>query len=969
MLDYIKVPATTPSEAYLQYITDIGIRKKYGDNLPQDVIDRLNTEYGVIIPNRFSDYILIIWDIHEFCRTPERVRAFCKKKGIEPPPDGIIPIGPGRGSVGGSIVCYAIGIHKCDPLLFNLYFERFLNPERIAYPDIDFDISQRYRHIGLAYIADTYGVDHVSQIITFGTLSCKTALHDVLVAARVSNSVINEVKSTIPDEPKITFSDVENDDKFIKAMQSIPFPDAMVTVDQSNINRITNSGNKLPPDVMKDIMPVVMGIVPSVDVNIKSTWTWQKALSVMKSIEKLSKNESMHAAGVVIAPTVLADSVPLMCKDGHTMICQYDMRSVEEIGFLKMDCLGLRTVDVNHDCCRLIREWHDPSFDMDNIPYNDADTIKMINDGDTVGIFQIESTGFTQMMQQIDIGGKEVERFKDRRYELLSTIEKTRGLEIKDFMWISAGIALYRPGPLDAVIEGKTMVQHLIDRKLGKEPIMYLFPEEKSYLEETYGVLVYQEQVMARVRAMTGCTLGRADILRKAMGKKNPVLMKEQMDWFKGAASKFEFTKANINKEQIIERAAYEITTFSRYGFNKAHTVEYGHICYYNAYFKKHYPAIFYTALLNSESDPKRHIIIIRDMLNHGIQLLPPTINDSHVDFTLVDDSTIRFGLSAIKNMGKNAMPVIMEDRAKRGRFESVDEFRIRIPATVCNITGMSNLAKCGAFDEFIESSGFGNRASLVESLVPMCNAIKKHTAKKPKKPAPTVDEVLAKYHDGKITYEYVKAEDDVIQYAIWEKEILKYYISAHPIDAYEDEIRRWTAIQDVEMDQLPDEFYIAGFVEGCHETIIKKEGRNKGKPMGFITIGTAFRTYEGTMFPGIYESCLPYIKDGEPVVMKGKRNTYKDAVTIQVEYLRKMSNSGIRDCPECHIRLHSVSDIMNLMALRQMFNEYPGMTKVIVHVIYGHNDLSIACRQPISLNDRIIGFVESFADLSYKPN
>lgn len=963
---------------YLKRLVMEGAHRRYGDVIPPEVIDRINLEYETIIPNKFDSYILIIWDIYNFCKTPERVREFCQRHGIIPPEDGIIPLGPGRGSVGGSMVCYCLGIHDCDPLLFGLFFERFLNSERIAYPDIDWDVSQKYRHIAIAYIAETYGHENVAQIITYGTLSAKTVANEVLKAACVPQGMITAVKQAIPEEPKITISDVEGDEKFMSAMQGCYFPDTKAQVTKQNVMRILENGTyirednqKLNAQNTKELMDVMNGIKDVGFIDIKSTWTWEKALHVMKRLEGLNKHESTHAAGVVVSPEELESNVPLFRKDGDGVLaCQYDMKALEAIGYLKMDSLGLRTVDVNHDAERLVRKWYNKDFVLDNIRYDDADAIKLINDGDTIGIFQIESSGFTQMMQQLDIGGYEVERYKDRDMANMPTIMKQRGDEIKQYMWIAAGVAMYRPGPLDAVVEGKTMVQHLIDRKTGHEPVVYMFPEEKGYLEETYGVLVYQEQVMARVRQMTGCSLGRADILRKAMGKKDPVLMKEQMDWFTAAALEHNFS-ANIkdqhHKEQIVDRAANEIKTFSRYGFNKAHAVEYAKICYQNAYLKAHYPTAFYAALLNSEaSDPKRQIVIIRDMLEHNVNLLPPTVNESEAEFTMTNVDTIRFGLGAIKNIGGRAIGSIFSDRAQRGRYKSVADFRARVPSTDCTVVGMTNLAKCGAFDDLLGDM-FDCRATLVESMKGLCDAIGKIKRKKPKADrAPTVDEVLLKLPN--VTWQIIKAEDDPIQYSIWEKEILKYYISAHPIDAYKDEIRRWTAVEDVEPEDLPKEFYIAGFIDGCHETVIKKEGRNKGKKMGFVTIGTAYRAYEATMFPGVYESCLPYIKDGAPVVLKGKKDTYKGDVSIQAIYIRNMTNSGIRDCPECHIRMDSPT-FQQLLQLKSLFDQHPGTTTVFIHTVDGYNDVTIQCGQKIALNDHIIDYVESIAELSYKPN
>ena len=297
-------------------------------------------------------------------------------------------------------------------------------------------------------------------------------------------------------------------------------------------------------------------------------------------------------------------------------------------------------------------------------------------------------------------------------------------------------------------------------------------------------------------------------------------------------------------------------------------------------------------------------------MLKHGIELLPPDINESFTDFEMTNEMVIRFGFSAIKQLGERA-PYIIEDKMKNGLYGCVEEFRLRIPSSILNKTVMTNLAKCGAFDSLLQNdcsdTQFDSRATLVATMPAICDALNKLRRKKnSNSPAPTADEALSRWENGAGSYSVIRGVDDPIQYSIWEKEILKYYVSAHPIDKYEAEIRRWGAIQDTEDELLPSEMYIAGFIEGCHETVIKKEGRNKGKKMGFVTIGTAFRTYEATMFPGIYESCLPYIKDNEPVVLKGRRNEYKGNVTIQAEYIRSMSNEGIRDCPECHIRLNN---------------------------------------------------------------
>jgi len=362
--------------------------------------------------------------------------------------------------------------------------------------------------------------------------------------------------------------------------------------------------------------------------------------------------------------------------------------------------------------------------------------------------------------------------------------------------------------------------------------------------------------------------------------------------------------------------------------------------------------------------------VVIRDMLKHGVNLLPPLINESGREFTMTDGDTVRFGLAAIKNVGAKALDVIVNERDIRGPFKCVEDFRLRVQATVCNVTAMTSLAKCGAFDVILHDSlvDMGNRATLVASMKSICEAMGKITKKKNKNtPAPTVEQALTKFRSGVVTYAITPTDEDKIEYSIWEKDILKYYISAHPIDAYTDEMRRWTSIGDVEPDDLPNEFYIAGFFEGCHETIIKKEGRNKGKAMGFVTVGTQYRTYEATLFPGIYESCLPYMKSGNAVVLKGKRDNYKGKTTIQGIYMRHMMNSGIRDCPECHIRLYAPT-MLELVTLKQMFDEHPGMTQVFMHIVDGYDDITIQCNGMIALNDRIINYCDTIGKISYKP-
>jgi DNA polymerase-3 subunit alpha len=958
----------TEQDRYLIHLANEGAKRIYGNPIPKYIVERMRMELDVITNNKFTDYILMIWDIHDFCRSKNRVTAFCEQHGYEVPEHGVIPLGPGRGSVGGSTICYVIGIHECDPILFGLYFERFLNPERIAYPDIDFDISARYRYLVIAYIANRYGTEHVAQIITYGTLAAKTACEETLKAANVPSSYIKILKDIIPEDPEITLADMEKNDKFVKTLKSTVFPDYEITIDATMARRILSNDKRAAScNMTDDQLQAIIDTNTQCKYVVHSSWDWDKALRIMKRLEGLKKHESSHAAGVVVAPVVLNENIPLMRKSGTgSLASQYDMVSLEQIGYLKMDALGLKTVDANFDAGQLVRKWYDQNFDMGRIRLDDNKAMNLIRSGDTVGIFQMESTGFTQMMQDLQIGSPELYRkVRDFVYD----IEKQRGIEIQDFMWIAAGIALYRPGPLDAVVDNKTMVQHLIDRKLGKEPTVYMFPEEESYLSETYGIMTYQEQVMARVRQMTGCTYGRADMLRRAMGKKDAVAMRKEMDWFEEHAMACDFTKMPLSPEakiQMVRRAIEEIKTFARYGFNKSHAVEYAFNCYRSVYFKANYPVAFYTALLNSNDDPKHRANYIRDMVKHDVSLLPPLVSRSNASFTMTAKDTVRFGLSAIKGIGDKGMQSILAEKVAHGAYHSVEEFRVRVPATLINKTAMVSLAKCGAFDDILSKGqiDFRNRMTLVNNIEQLCESISKFKARKSNKDI-SDSELMSRIIDSDILVIESYYDDDKIQYAQWEKELLNFFISAHPIDAYADEIRRWTAIDDMDEVDLPNEFYIAGFVASCHETIIKKEGRNKGKPMGFVTIETASRSYEATLFPGIYESCLPYISTGNPAVLKGKRDVYKDKITIQGVYMRNLMNTGIRDCPECHIYASDIN-IVSMMELRNLFGKFPGITQVNLYIRSGYNELQLRPAQTISLNDYLIRFIEDNIGMLY---
>ena len=587
---------------YLKKLTDDGIRKRYGDNIPDEIWKREEYELGVINKMGYTDYFLIVWDYVHFAKSHD------------------IPVGPGRGSGAGSIVAYAIEITDIDPIKYGLIFERFLNPERISMPDFDIDFDYEKRQDVIDYVSRKYGHDHVSQIITFGTMSARMVIRDVARVLDVSYAEADKLAKMIPNELHITIKKALEQNKELKDLYE--------------------GNNEI-----------------------------HSLLDIAMALEGLPRQASTHACGIIIAREPVVNYVPLYARD-DIISTQFIMTTLEELGLLKMDFLGLRTLTVIRDAIDLVKKNKgiDVEFDKE---MNDPKVYKLWQDGDSIGIFQFESQGMTNFMKEL----------------------KPDCLED-----IIAGVSLYRPGPMD-------QIPRYIANKKDPDHAVYTHESLKPILSVTYGCMVYQEQVMQIVRDLAGYSLGRADLVRRAMGKKKlDVMAKERENFVHGKIDE----NGNVEipgciRNGIDEASANkifdEMAEFAKYAFNKSHAACYAVVAYRTAYLKAYYPAEFMAATLNSflgnlDKIPQ----YIDECKSLGIQILKPEINKSSTKFT-VEDLGIRFGLGSIKNVGLAAVDSIVREREENGKYKDFTDFCERIYGEAVNKKCIESLIKAGAFD------------------------------------------------------------------------------------------------------------------------------------------------------------------------------------------------------------------------------------------------------------------------------
>lgn len=694
-----------------------------------------------------------------------------------------IVVGPGRGSAAGSIIAYILNITDIDPLKYDLIFERFLNPERIQVPDIDTDFTDIRRDEVVAYVREKYGEDRVAQIITFGTMAARAAIRDTTRALGQPYSAGDQIAKLIPFNTSLG--------------------DALKTVDE-----------------LKDLY----------DRNEDA----KKIIDNAMKLEGTARHSSVHACGLVIAPEPLVNFMPLQRAPGETqIITQFEMHSVEDIGILKMDMLGLKNLTIIEKTLRLIKENEGVDIDIKKIPLDDPAAFKPFQLGETTGIFQFESQGM-------------------RRY-----LKELKPTELED---VIAMVSLYRPGPMD-------LIPTYINRKFGKEPITYLHPKLKPILEKTYGIGIYQEQMMRIARDLAGFSLPEADTLRKAIGKKIQKLLDEQQ----------ERLVSGMVKNGIDQKTAQKIwelfPPFARYGFNRSHAACYAMISYETAWLKSHYPVELTTSLLNiAGGDTERINFIVNEGKRLGIKVLAPDINSSFQNFTVEEDldspsgKSIRFGLLAIKNVGSNIVDFIIEERTRNGPFADLAEFIIRVNHRDLNKKSLDSLIKAGVFDSFGLKRGqlIGN----LENIVKFSQASRQN--------AGSSQTNLFGGAASLISLKLEPAEPfDKNTMLAWEKDLLGLYVTDHPFSTYAEQAKKLCRpIKEVieVADKKEITVRAAGIVASIQKIITKR-----GSPMLFVKIEDLSGEIEILVFPSVLETTPMLWQTGKAVVLEG-RLSWKDS-------------------------------------------------------------------------------------------
>ncbi|HEY2046488.1 MAG TPA: DNA polymerase III subunit alpha [Candidatus Udaeobacter sp.] len=796
-------PAGKTREEYLRELCYQGLRARYGERALADSELSRRLEYELGVLEK-TGFVSYLLIVWDFIH-------FAKGKGI--------PVGPGRGSAAGSIVAFVLGITDIDPLQFGLIFERFLNPDRVSPPDIDVDFCEARRGEVLEYVRQKYGERRVAQIITFGKLKAKSVVRDVARVLGWSYRDADRIAKMIPNELNITLETAAAKNAELKRAIATEAPT-------------------------------------------------RQLFEHAKLLEGLSRNAGVHAAGVVIADRDLSDYIPL-CHDGRgiDVISQYAMGPLNDLGLLKMDFLGLKTLTVIEDTLALIRK-RDPNFSLKDIALNDAAAFALYNRGETIGLFQMESGGMTSLSKQFD-----VKKLDD----------------------IIALIALYRPGPMELIPE-------YVKAKKGITPIKYLHPLLEDICADTYGVMIYQEQVMAAASKLAGYSLAQADLLRRAMGKKDKEKMaKERRNFIEGCArtNKIPEKKANAIFD-LLEK-------FAGYGFNKSHSAAYGVISYQTAFLKAHYPVEFMAGLLSNEINNTEKIsVFVGECKRMGISILPPDINKSGLKFTPETSegpqpadsrgaptlNAIRYGLAAIKNVGEAAMALAIRERDQRGEFNSLEDFCTRLDSRLANRKMLESLIKAGAFD-FTGRDRAELFACIDESLNASAIAQRDRAAGQ----VSLFDEQT--HAATAVRRQPIKpwSEHEKLSY---EKELLGFYVSGHPLDAYAAVFAAKKYRSIASLGELDDraQFKIAGAIVEVEKKFTKKEG----KPFAVLWLEDLMNVLEVVVWNEVYLKVSDILVPGRVIELKAtldRRDEMLRATAVEIKPLAAARSNGATERSE----------------------------------------------------------------------
>jgi len=790
----------------------------------------LKEKYGEItdvVRNRFEKEVAIIKKLgytSYFLITRDFVH-YAKEKGI--------PVGPGRGSAAGSIVSYALGITNIDPLKYGLLFERFLNPERVTLPDIDIDFCYERRNEVIDYVVSKYSNDNVAQIITFGTMMAKGVIRDVGRVLGMPYAEVDKIAKLIPNDLNITLA---------RAIDTEP--------------------------ELKNLYRTNPQITQLIDISLV--------------LEGLTRHASTHAAGVVISEDALVNHVPLFKTSEGQITTGYPMTSLEKIGLLKMDFLGLRTLTVIDETCKIIKRTQGKDVDVKTILLDDPKTFKMLHNAESIGMFQLESSGMRDLLKKL-----KPERIED----------------------IIALLALFRPGPL-----GSGMLDDFIKRKHGQVQIRYDHKVLEPVLKETYGIIVYQEQVMKIAEEVAGFSMAEADRLRRAISKKEPeVLADARRRFVEGAERK------GIEK-RIADKIFDQIEYFGGYGFNKSHSAAYALISYRTAYLKANYSVEFMTALLTSEKDNIDKIALYIDELERmEIKILPPDVNESFANFTVVGND-IRFGLTAVKNVGAGAVDSIIEARIKGGKFSSIYEFCERVDPRLVNRKVIESLIKCGAFNNF--GAYRSQLTAILDKALEVAGGIQKDRSNGQF----SFFDTFENQENFKKTFQEIPniPEWSESQLLSFEKAMLGFYITKHPLARYERIIRGYSTCSVSGLAALRDgrEVILGGIISKLRMTTTKKTGEK----MAIIGFEDLDGTVEVLVFPSAYPNLAKHIKMDAILFIKGRLNMREEEPKIIASEMVPIDEVREKLTKAVYINLVSTGlekDILE--TLKGILAKYPG--------------------------------------------
>ena len=758
------LPEGKTADKYLKELSLAGLKKRYEKVVPE-IRGRLNYELEVIEKTGFASYFLIVQDFVNWAKNQD------------------IVVGPGRGSVGGSLVSYLLNITNIDPLKYDLLFERFLNSDRISMPDIDLDFADTRRDEVINYVAQKYGREHVAQIITFGTMAARAVVRDVGRALGYAYTFCDQLAKMIPFQ----FSLEEALEK-----------------------------------------------VPELIESYKTDAQTKRLIDLAKKLEGVARHSSTHACGIVISKNKIDNYTPRQraSQDDETIVTQYEMHAIEDLGLLKMDFLGLKNLTIIENAINLIKKTRNKEIDIDKIPLDDKKTFELFQRADTTGVFQLESSGMKRYLQQL-----KPTKFED----------------------IVAMVALFRPGPMNLLPE-------FIDRKHGRKNITYIHPKLAPILKSTYGIAVYQEQLMRIARDLAGFSLSEADILRKAVGKKIKKLLDEQSE------KMIEGMIKNKIDRRTAERIWEFVEPFARYGFNKSHATCYALIGYQTAYLKAHYTPEFMVSLMNAEQNDIDQIAkLVEEARKEGIKVLPPDINESFNNFTLLQDNNIRFGLTAIKNVGYNVVEALVEERKKNGPYASIGDFLGRVQSKDLNKKSLESMIKAGAFD------GLGERGQLLANLEEMLNYSREIQKTKTNGQKNLFDSISS----GSFNLFALRIKETASigpnERVSWEKELLGIYISEHPLYRHQAFLEKHVlAIRNLSHAQTGKRVKIAGIINKIKKFITKT-----GKPMLFVELEDLTGKIEALVFPSVLEQNPTVWQEGKILTLRGKLSDRDEQLKI----------------------------------------------------------------------------------------